>query len=114
MIVDELGHTISLDVSKVDQLFFNCCSPEDQLNAIRQLCSEPFLPMTEKLNVEKKRFEKIPKIYVECTKDNALTVEAQQIMSSQYNCSTIRLPTDHSPFLSCPEEVLKILSLKTS
>lgn len=105
MIVDSLGMTISIQASSANELFFNCCSSEIQKWAIDHLCPEPFYPMTEKVKISDQNLAKIPKTYIECTLDNALTIEAQRKMCKRYVCTAISLPTDHSPFFSMPGEL---------
>ena len=105
MIIDSSGYTISVEGSSTPYVFFNCCSSDIQQWAIKHLCAEPFYPMTEKVYLIGDAFVKIPKIYIVCTKDQALTIEAQKIMHENYKCRSLSLPTDHSPFLSMPNEL---------
>lgn len=65
--------------------------------------------MTVQVYLQNKQFEKIPKTYIECTKDNVLTIEAQRAMYGKYSCHVVSLPTDHSPFLSAPEDLIRLL-----
>lgn len=109
MIVDSLGKTISIQKASASELFFNCCSLDVQERATRLLCSEPFFPMTERVKINDRRLEKIPKVYIECTLDHALTIEAQRKMCKRYACIILSLPTDHSPFLSMPSELFYLL-----
>lgn len=103
MQVDHSGSTISLKTSELPQLFFNCCALEDQQWAIDRICPEPLIPMTIKVVLREAEFDKIPKTYIECTKDRALIPHAQKIMYLQSSCNIVTLPTDHSPFFSMPE-----------
>lgn len=105
MIVDSSGMTISMQTSSATGLFFNCCSTNIQKWAVDQLCPEPFYPMTEKVKISDRSLANIPKTYIECTLDNALTIEAQRKMCKKHDCTTLTLHTDHSPFLSMPDEL---------
>lgn len=113
MKVDPTQTTISLDPSYLPYLFFNCCSLEEQHWAIKQICVEPFRPMTTKVTLRESLLENIPKTYIECTKDNALTIDAQKAMHTKYRCKVISLPTDHSPFLSAPLALTRALLSST-
>ncbi len=50
-----------------------------------------------------------PSTYVVCTADRALPVEAQRTMAQQAT-DIVEWPTDHSPFLSRPAEVARLLA----
>lgn len=109
MEVNAAGTTITLKPVEALDLFFNCCSPDIGQWATKQLCPEPLIPMTEKVVLSERRFGNIPKTYVVCTQDLALTLQAQKVMSNRAGCHMIDLPTDHSPFLSMPEALTRIL-----
>lgn len=106
MTVNSDGSTISVDRSILAHLFYNCCTLEDQQLAIDRICPEPLIPMTKKVSLQKC---KIPKTYIECTLDNALTPKAQKIMYTQQACNIVSLSTDHSPFFSTPQELVRAL-----
>ncbi|MBS0623575.1 MAG: hypothetical protein JSS62_03035 [Verrucomicrobia bacterium] len=61
------------------------------------------------MDIDYDRFAHIPKVYVECKKDHALTLDAQRLMAAKYKCLHVALDTDHSPFLSTPKELVEIL-----
>jgi hypothetical protein len=47
--------------------------------------------------------------YVVCEKDNAMPVFAQEAVSQRAS-RVERLPSGHSPFLSCPAELTRLLT----
>ncbi|MEQ1581103.1 MAG: alpha/beta fold hydrolase [Steroidobacteraceae bacterium] len=52
------------------------------------------------------RWGRIPRVYIECTADQAISISAQRAMHSQLPCSkVVTLDTSHSPFLSAPDAV---------
>jgi hypothetical protein len=45
----------------------------------------------------------VPRVYIECTHDRAISVEAQRAMVDASPCKKVfSMETDHSPFLSAP------------
>ena len=55
-------------------------------------------------------FAGIPKHYVECTEDGAISIELQRDMHGRYPGVTVHtMKADHSPFLSDPEGLADIL-----
>src|SRR5262249_40972646 len=111
MQVDPSGMTISLDLSKIGNLFFNCCSKKIQEEAMRYMCPEPLMPMMAKVSLRKEFFGKLPKRYVECSKDHAVPLEAQKKMCKRQACHVVSLPTDHCPNFSMPDQLCDLLSL---
>jgi hypothetical protein len=53
--------------------------------------------------------EHVPSTYIICTDDQILSVSAQEAMSANAN-RTVRIDSDHSPFLSCPTTLAEVLS----
>ena len=51
----------------------------------------------------------MPSTYIVCTDDQILSVSAQEQMAANAN-RTIRIDSDHSPFLSCPRTLAEVLS----
>lgn len=84
--------------------FYNTCSHEDQNWAIARLRPEPIRPMLQKITLTPERFGSVPRAYIRCLQDNAISLAAQdQMIEDQAIESVISLDTDHSPFLSAPE-----------
>jgi pimeloyl-ACP methyl ester carboxylesterase len=48
----------------------------------------------------------LPRVYVECTQDRALSISWQRAMASRASiASVVSMNSGHSPFLSAPEEL---------
>ena len=55
-------------------------------------------------------FGRVPRVYIECTEDRAVTPFIQQKMYTELPCEKVyRLPTGHSPFFSQPQALADIL-----
>jgi pimeloyl-ACP methyl ester carboxylesterase len=51
----------------------------------------------------------IPRVYIECLKDRAISIGQQRGFHAKYPCDVHTLDTDHSPFFSMPDQLTDIL-----
>lgn len=95
---------LKLNESFVKDAFFGECSENDSFEAIQKLCFQPLLPFATPVRTTEDNFGRIPRVYIETLKDNALSTRCQREMYTRTPCrSIITMDTDHSPFLSQPE-----------
>lgn len=74
------------------------------------LSNEPFPSAVTPLQLTGEKFGSIPRYYIECTEDKAVTSFIQQKMYTETACKKIyRMQTSHSPFFSRPKELSSIL-----
>lgn len=107
--VDEANCQTILSPKNLENALFNGCSKEDTQKALQHICPEPLLPMVSAVSLTSERFGKIPKVYIECTEDNAVLLSSQKKMCEHTQCTVMTLPCGHSPFLSMPEELAEFL-----
>jgi pimeloyl-ACP methyl ester carboxylesterase len=101
MRVSEDGVLASFPAEVAPSIFYNCCSNADARWAARQLRAQPTPVYATPLDLSEARFGSLPRAYVECSKDQAVSVINQRQMLANTPCSTVyTLATDHSPFLS--------------
>ncbi len=56
-------------------------------------------------------FGRIPRVYIECLRDRAISPSVQRQMYTALPCrKVITMDTDHSPFFSAPEELVAHLT----
>jgi hypothetical protein len=56
------------------------------------------------------RFGRVPRDYVKCLRDNAISLSAQRRMQAALPCRrTLTLDTDHSPFFSALHQLVTFL-----
>lgn len=99
-----LGHAIYKE-----GLYHDC---EDSITELAKvlLSHEPFVTGVTPLQLTDKNFGRVPRIYIECTEDKAVTPFIQRKMYSETPCEKVySLPTSHSPFFSKPKELTEIL-----
>ncbi len=90
--------------------FYNDCSPEDIAWAQSLLVPQPVGPLLSPMAVTAANFGRVPRVYIECALDNAVTPERAREMYTALPCAeVITMQTGHSPFLSAPEELARVL-----
>lgn len=90
--------------------FYGECSDDDF--ALARLClkPEPTLPLATPIHVTPERYGSVPRVYIECHRDRALTPLMQRNMQAASPCAQVlSLDTDHSPFFSRPDELATLL-----
>jgi pimeloyl-ACP methyl ester carboxylesterase len=91
-------------------VFFTDCPEAQQRWALGQLTDEPLRPSLEKPLLTPDRFGAVPRSYIRCTKDRAISIELQDGMIARQPCDRIAtLPSSHSPFLSMPEALAQAI-----
>jgi pimeloyl-ACP methyl ester carboxylesterase len=113
------GHVDFLDGERVAQVretvirdcFYGDCCDEDVAYARARLGLEAVAGFRTPMRTSAARFGRIPRTYVECLKDNAISIGLQRRMQAALPCDRVAtLDTDHSPFFSAPEALAAILA----
>jgi pimeloyl-ACP methyl ester carboxylesterase len=106
---ERISGTIMAD--KVRDIFYHDCSDTDIADAKARLRPQALAALMTKVHMTPERFGRIPRVYVECTEDRALSIEMQRDMISKSPPVDVRsLPASHSPFLSRPEKLADALA----
>lgn len=96
--------------SAAREVFYADCSEADVALARRLLVPQATAPLGTPVKTTPERWGRIPRIYVECAADQAISISAQRAMHSQLPCKrVVTLQTSHSPFLSAPDAVAEQL-----
>lgn len=95
------------------EVFYADCSPSDVALARCLLVPQATAPLGTPVKTTAERWGRVPRIYIECAADQAISISAQRAMHSQLPCKrVVTLQTSHSPFLSAPDAVAEqLLSL---
>lgn len=110
LVIEEGSPVADLDPAKIDHLFYHDCAPADAAAAKASLTPQPLAPFGTPLSLTAERFGRVPKAYIECTDDRAISIELQRDMIEKTPGVTVRsLPASHSPFLSMPGELADAL-----
>jgi pimeloyl-ACP methyl ester carboxylesterase len=74
------------------------------------LTTEPVSTAITPLQLTDKNFGRVPKVYIECTQDRAVTPYMQRRMYTELPCNKVyTMEASHSPFFSMPQELADIL-----
>jgi pimeloyl-ACP methyl ester carboxylesterase len=110
LVASEDGLTVRLKENIIRDAFYTCCTPEDAAFARARLVPQAVAPFATPLQLSEVNYGSIPRVYVECTRDRAISIEIQREMCTRTPCArTYTLDTDHSPFLSSPVELTALL-----
>jgi pimeloyl-ACP methyl ester carboxylesterase len=102
--------SVSVREDAVHDGFYGQCSDADVILAKSLLVPEPLAPLATPLRISAARFGSVPRIYIECSEDRAITHAGQRRMQAALPCRTrITLASDHSPFFSHAEELTAAL-----
>jgi pimeloyl-ACP methyl ester carboxylesterase len=102
------AHSLQPEIYKAG-LYHDC---DDDITALAKvlLSEEPVESGITPLKLTEENWGRVPRIYIECTEDRAVTPFIQRKMYSEIPCGKVyRLPCSHSPFFSRPKELVDIL-----
>ncbi len=92
-------------------VFYGDCSDEDVARARSLLVPQAAAPPAAPMNTTEENFGRIPRVYIECLRDRAISPSVQKRMYTALPCQkVISMDTDHSPFFSAPEELVAHLT----
>lgn len=104
------GLTCTIRGEVLRETFYGECSDQDFEYARARITPEPLRILAAPVQITAERFGRVPRAYIETLRDRAVTLTAQRRMQSALPCTPVfALDTDHSPFLSQPEALARIL-----
>jgi pimeloyl-ACP methyl ester carboxylesterase len=107
---DKSSSTVREEI--VRDAFYGECSEDDF--ALARLClqPEPTLPLATPVQLSDAKFGTVPRVYIECLRDRAVTPSFARMMYSAQPCrQVLTIDADHSPFFSRPDELASKLLL---
>ena len=110
LIMSEDESYASINKDAIKEILYADCTEEDVERARSLICIQAAAPLATPIRVTDERFGSIPRVYIECLNDNAITPELQKMMHTRMPCEKIiTMQTSHSPFLASPEELVEHL-----
>ena len=99
-------HFFSLRPETLKEALYADCSDEDIALARCLLIPQSIAPVTVPVKLSDANFGRIPRVDIECLKDNGLSLVAQRRLYTATPCQkVISMNTSHSPFFSAPDEL---------
>jgi len=94
----------------IREAFYEDCSEEDIALAKLLLVPQAMEPITVPVKTSEAKWGQVPRAYIECLQDRALTPPFQKQLYTATPCQkVISMNTSHSPFFSAPGELAKHL-----
>jgi len=110
LVPDERAGTWTIRKEVVIDGFYGDCSAEDLDFVFPRLRPEPLFSLHTPIHVTPERFGRVPRHFIECLNDRAITLSAQRRMQAAWPCARVfQLATSHSPFLSAPDRLVEVL-----
>jgi len=108
---DQSSATVKSDA--IRDVFYADCSPSDLALAQTLLVPQAAAPFATPIQSTAERWGSVPRVYIECTADRAISLATQRSMQARLPCKRVlTMSTSHSPFLSAPEALAEhLLSL---
>jgi len=101
---------VTVELEPSIAIFYNRMFPDDARAATARLVPEPLAALTTPISVSEERFGRVPRAYIECTDDRAISLEMQREMQTALPCDpVITLDCDHSPFYSAAPQLAEAL-----
>ena len=95
----------------VVRLCYNGTPEAEIAYALPRLRPQPFAVQKAAVRLSAERYGRVPRAYVECLDDNAVSLDLQRDMVAKSPCEpVVSLPTDHSPFFSAPALLAETLA----
>jgi pimeloyl-ACP methyl ester carboxylesterase len=108
--VNEEEGFFTVAADKLQECFYGMCSNEDAENAIRRLRPQALAPLVTPLSLSDENYGSVRRCYIECSEDKAISPGMQHRLRDNAPVSkSVVLKTDHSPFYSCPEQLVDAL-----
>lgn len=110
LVFSEDGSSVTVKEEKLKDSFYAKCEHKDLEKIKPLLTPQASVIFTSKLNITNERFGKIPRYYIECLQDRAISIQNQKRMYEAIPCNQVfTIDTDHSPFYSVPQQLASTL-----
>jgi len=105
------GQSISIAPDLLGEAFYADCSDADIAFARERICPQALAPFVAPIMVSADRFGRVPRDYILCTQDRAISYVHQQKMLAAVPCEQVgAVDSSHSPFFSAPEALADVLA----
>ena len=106
LVVDEAAGVCEVAPAARVACFYEECNPAEAAAASARLTPESLAAFGVPVSITEERAGSVRRIYVECIRDHAIGIAKQREMWTARPCERVEtIDTDHSPFLSRPDEL---------
>lgn len=104
------GDAVTVSEDAALACFYNTSPKAEAEAAAKRLVPEKLAIRESKLTLSNERFGTVPRHFIECLEDAIIPIKYQRAMQKELPAKTVTtLKCDHSPFLSCPNELTEAL-----
>ena len=105
------GLSVTVADASIKPVFYADCSDADVAFAKARLKPLAVQPASATVHTTQARFGRVPRVYIECTEDEAIPIARQRAMAAASPPVEVHtLNTSHSPFFSAPDALADILA----
>jgi pimeloyl-ACP methyl ester carboxylesterase len=103
--------TATLKLDKIKEVFCNDCIDEDISLLKLSHKAQPLAPLAQEIVLNNQNLDAVAKYIIQTSNDNAITFELQKkcALNAKNIKKTFVINSGHSPFISKPKELIKIL-----
>ena len=110
LVLDEDQGSSTVRDEAIRDAFYGSCSDEDVALARLLLQPEAMAPLAVPIHTTAENHGSVRRVYIQCSRDKALTPTLQRSMYTAVPCEKVMvIDTDHSPFFSAPDELVRQL-----
>ncbi|MGB8363285.1 MAG: alpha/beta fold hydrolase [Rhizomicrobium sp.] len=106
---DARGRMECVDIEAVRAFFYHDCDDETVRWAFERLSPAPVEFLGEPVSVSRFWQAELPRSYIHCLQDRAKPASMTRSVVARLGVEPLAIDTSHSPFLSRPEELAKLL-----
>jgi pimeloyl-ACP methyl ester carboxylesterase len=105
------GLAVGFREDRLEEAFYADCSPADVTLARVCLVPQAAAILGTRLRISEQNWGRLPRSYITCAADRALTLEGQRQMIERVGMDrVVDMATSHSPFFSAPVELARHLN----
>lgn len=102
--------TCTVDVEQIVPLFYTQAPAALAAQAQARFGVQATLPLAGKVQLDESAWRQVKRTYILCAQDKVIPVHHQRRMLTRQPCDVLlQLDADHSPFLSCPDQLALLL-----
>jgi pimeloyl-ACP methyl ester carboxylesterase len=102
--LNEANGSVTVVEEGIVPILYHDCSADDVSFAKPRLVPEALAPTMTPLHLTEANYGRVPRVYIECLQDRALTIARQRHMYTAMPCAAVfTLDAGHAPFFAAPE-----------
>jgi pimeloyl-ACP methyl ester carboxylesterase len=110
MQISDDKRSCTIDADQIIPLFYTQAPANDAAQAKTDFSVQATLPLAAKVQLDEQAWSMLRRTYILCAQDKVIPVHHQRRMLTRQHCDVLlQLDADHSPFLSCPEQLALVL-----